>query len=203
MKLGFVSDIHCNIQGLDIALEMMGPLDDLLCAGDVMFQFRWSNEVAARLRELDAKVVLGNHDEIILGRDGERARSNPKVDQDLVAWMREQPYQRELEYGGKRLLLTHGSPWKPYFEYLYPHETTWSKAAGLQTDYVVCGHTHFQMASKFGEVLVINPGSAGDPRDHRNGFKLSCATLETTTGEVTFYDYEDPTRIIAIHSAQQ
>jgi putative phosphoesterase len=198
-----VSDIHCNIRGLELALDAMGPLDDLLCAGDVMYQFRWSNDVAARLRELDAKVVLGNHDEIILGRDGERARSNPTVDQDLVAWLREQPYRRELRYDGKTLLLTHGSPWEPYFQYLYPHESGWSKAASLGVNAVVVWHTHYQMAQKHGDVLVINPGSAGDGRDHRNGFKLSCATWETTTGEVTFYDYDDPTRVTASPAAQR
>jgi predicted phosphodiesterase len=50
------------------------------------------------------------------------------------------------------------------------------------------------MAQRFGRVLVINPGSTGDPRDHRNDFQLSCATWDTTTGDVSFYDYKDPTR---------
>ena len=30
MKLGIVSDIHCNILGLQAALAAMGSLDDLL-----------------------------------------------------------------------------------------------------------------------------------------------------------------------------
>jgi len=64
------------------------------------------------------------------------------------------------------------------------------------------GHTHFQMAQRFGSTLVINPGSAGDPRDHRNGFKLSCAAWDTTTDAVTFYDYDDPTRNFVSHSGQ-
>lgn len=50
------------------------------------------------------------------------------------------------------------------------------------------------MAERFGNVLVVNPGSAGDPRDHRNGRQLSCATWNTITDEVTFYDYPNPGR---------
>lgn len=202
MRLGIVSDIHCNLGGLEKALELMTPFDQLWCAGDSVFQFRWSNEVVGRLRELDARVVLGNHEETILGHDGERALSSPKVDQDLVAWMRTQPYRLEVEVDGKRVMMTHGSPWEPWKDYHYPHETVWTKAGTLSCDTLIVGHTHFKMAQTFGGVLVINPGSAGDPRDHRNEFQLSCATWDTTTGEVVFYDYKDPTRSFVSHSGQ-
>lgn len=202
MKLGIVSDIHCNLAGLERALELMAPFDELWCAGDSVFQFRWSNDVVARLRELGARVVLGNHEETILGPDGERARSSPTVDQDLVAWLRQQPYRLEATVDGKRVLMTHGSPWEPWRDYHYPHETIWGKAAALGCDTLIVGHTHFKMAQRFGGVLVVNPGSAGDPRDHRNEFQLSCATWDTTTDEVLFYDYKDPTRNLVSHSGQ-
>jgi putative phosphoesterase len=198
-RLALVSDIHCNIGGLEQALDLMSPFDALWCAGDSVFQFRWSNEVIAKLREIDARVVLGNHEETILSRDGERALSSPKIDQDLVAWMRAKPYRIEEIIDGKRVVMTHGSPWEPWKEYHYPHETIWSKAAELDCDTVIVGHTHFKMAQRFGDVLVINPGSAGDPRDHRNDFQLSCATWDTTTDEVVFYDYKDPTRNFVKH----
>jgi putative phosphoesterase len=194
MKLAIVSDIHCNLAGLERGLELMAPYDELWCAGDSVFQFRWSNDVVGRLRELGAFVVQGNHEETILSRDGERALSSEKIDQDLVAWMREQPFRLERVVDGKRVLMTHGSPWEPWRDYHYPHETIWSKAAELDCDTVIVGHTHYKMAQRFGGVLVINPGSTGDPRDHRNEFQLSCATWDTTTDEVTFYDYKDPTR---------
>jgi putative phosphoesterase len=203
VKLGIVSDVHCNLAGLDRALELMAPYDQLWCAGDSVFQFRWSNEVVGRLRELDARVVLGNHEETILSIDGVRALASPKIDQDLVAWMRDQPYRLEEEVGGKRVLMTHGSPWEPWKDYHYPHETVWSKAATLNCDTVIVGHTHFKMAQRFGGVLVINPGSAGDPRDHRNDYQLSCAVWDTTTDEVVFYDYSDPTRNLVGHSGKQ
>lgn len=203
MRLGIVSDIHCNIQGLERALDLMAPFDQLWCAGDSVFQFRWSNDVVRRLRELEAVVVLGNHEETILGPDGQRALSNPKVDQELVAWLRQQPYRVERVVDGKKVVMTHGSPWEPWKDYHYPHEPIWSRAAELDCDALIVGHTHYKMALRVGRVLVINPGSAGDPRDHRNDFQLSCATWDTTTGEVVFYDYPDPTRHFVRHSGEQ
>ncbi len=202
MRIGIVSDVHCNIEGLLAGLELMGEIDELFCAGDSVFQFRWSNEVVELLREKEARVVLGNHEEVILGPDGERARSNPKVRQDLVAWLRDQPYRIEATVDGKRVLMTHGSPWEPWKDYHYPHEGIWARAASLDCDTLIVGHTHFQMAKRFGGVLVINPGSAGDPRDHRNGFQLSCAVWDTTSDEVIFYDYKDPTRNFVSSSGQ-
>jgi putative phosphoesterase len=202
MRLALVSDIHCNLAGLLTAVDLMAPFDELWCAGDAVFQFRWSNEVVAYLREHASAVVLGNHEETILSPDGIRAIASPKVDQDLVAWMRLQPYRVDRLVDGKRVVMTHGSPWEPWKEYHYPHESVWSRAATLDCDALVVGHTHFKMAQRFGRVLVINPGSAGDPRDHRNGFQLSCATWDTTADEVTFYDYRDPTRNFAASSAQ-
>ncbi|MBI5947457.1 MAG: YfcE family phosphodiesterase [Chloroflexi bacterium] len=202
MRIAIVSDIHCNLPGLQRALELMAPYDELWCAGDSVFQFRWSNEVVELLRDTGARVILGNHEETILGPDGERARANPKVRQDLVEWLRTRPYRIEAIIEGKRVVMTHGSPWEPWKDYHYPHETIWAKAATLGCDTLIVGHTHFKMAQRFGGTLVINPGSAGDPRDHRNGFQLSCATWDTTTDEVIFYDYPDPTRTFVASSGQ-
>ncbi len=56
------------------------------------------------------------------------------------------------------------------------------------------GHTHQQLSSRIGRVLVINPGSAGDARDPRNGGLLSCAVLELSSEEVRMIDFPDPQR---------
>ena len=56
-------------------------------------------------------------------------------------------------------------------------------------DIVLYGHTHQQLVRRIGRVLVINPGSAGDGRDPRNGRQLSCAVLDTATEEVAVHDF--------------
>jgi putative phosphoesterase len=202
MRIGIVSDIHCNFKGLQRGLEMMGTIDQLWCAGDSVFQFRWSNEVVEYLRDSGARVVLGNHEESILSQDGVRALSGEHIRQDLVEWMRSQPYRIEEVVDGKKVMMTHGSPWDPWRDYHYPHESIWKRADELGHDTIIVGHTHFKMAERFGNTLVINPGSAGDARDSRNEFQLSVAVWDTTSGEVIFYDYQDPQRSPAAPAVQ-
>ena len=91
MRLGIVSDIHCNIESLDLALAKMGDVDEVLCAGDAVFTYRFSNEVVARLREIGARIVLGNHDLDVLGPQGIRVREHELTDPDLVRWLYRQP----------------------------------------------------------------------------------------------------------------
>ncbi len=194
MKLGIVADVHCNVQGLRDALDQMGPVDELICAGDAIYQFRFSNEVMELLRERNARYILGNHERVLLSEWGERARSRDGVRKELVDYMAAQEYRVETEVNGKKLLLVHGSPYDPHDEYLYPNSPNLQKLAQVDADIVILGHTHYHMALPVGRTLVINPGSAGESRDHRNGFRLSCAVLDTQSGEVTFHHYDNPSR---------
>ncbi len=194
MKLGILADVHCNIGGLRTALELMGPVDELVCAGDAVYQFRFSNEVLAVLRERGARYILGNHERVLLGPWGERARARPEVRRDLLDCMAEQPYHFEARVNGRKLAVVHGSPFDPHDEYLYPNSPNLQKLARIDADFIVLGHTHYHMAQQVGGALVVNPGSAGEPRDHRNGFRLSCAVLDTQSGEVAFHHFDDPTR---------
>ena len=195
MRIGIISDIHCNVEGLKGALSYLDAADEVICAGDAIYQYRFSNEVIDRLRRRGVHMILGNHEETFLSAAGERARSSPRVRRDALSWLAMHELRLDLEIGGKRLLVAHGSPWAPHHEYLYPNSPTLRRFGDVDADYVVLGHTHYKMAMQVGKTLVINPGSAGDPRDPRNGFQLTAALLDTGTGEVTFYDYPDPARV--------
>ncbi|MXY78571.1 MAG: metallophosphoesterase family protein [Chloroflexi bacterium] len=203
MRLGIVSDVHGNIEALDIAIARMGAVDELLCAGDACYQFRFSNEVAARLREVGARYVLGNHEEILLSPAGIRAQQSPRVDQELLEWTRAQPSTIRVQLGGKRLLMFHATPWAPNRDYLYPSSPELRKLAAEEADYIIYGHTHYQMARRIGRALVVNPGSIGDPRDPNNDFQVSYAVLDTETDAVQIGNFSDPTRTIAKHSGSR
>lgn len=192
MKLGIVSDLHCNIDGLDRALEIMGPIDALACLGDSIYEYAFSNAVIGRLRELDALTILGNHEEIFLGPAGARARSRPEIDRSLLGWLAERPHRHELTIDGKRILLVHSTPWEPRGSYVLPTSSELERFAEADANIVLYGHTHQQVVRRIGRVLVVNPGSAGDARDPRNGRQLSCAVLDTATEEVVVHDF--PTR---------
>jgi putative phosphoesterase len=185
MRLGIVSDIHCNIAALELAIARMGDVDELLCAGDAFYEYRFSNEVIALLQSTGARYVLGNHEAVLLDHRGVRAREAPAVDQTKVAWVAEQPLSIEVDVGGgKKLLMTHASPLEPGTQYVWPKSPELARLAEVEADYVILGHTHTQMAERVGRALVINPGSTGEARDHSNGRRLSYAVLDTVTGEV-------------------
>ncbi len=189
MRIGLVSDIHCNLNGLDDALALIGSVDEVWCAGDACNQYRFSNEVAARLREIGARYVLGNHEDLLLAPSGERAQQNPSVDQELLAWTRERPHFVEAETDGTRVLMFHSTPWEPYEEYLYPHSKDLARVAELDVDIAIYGHTHMQLDRRINGTLIVNPGSAGLGQDPRNGKQLSCAVLDTDAREVVFHNY--------------
>jgi putative phosphoesterase len=194
MKIGIVSDVHCNAPGLARALEVMGDVDEVLCAGDAVYEYRFSNDVIRIIRDRGIRLVQGNHDMVLLGPHGQRARATEGVDQGLVAFLGEAPFRMETKVNGKRLLMVHGNPYEPWNQYVVPSSPAFKRLAELDTDFVILGHTHMPVAACSGRVLVINPGSAGEARDPKSGFQLSCAILDTETDEVRIESFPDPQR---------
>ncbi|HEU0074042.1 MAG TPA: metallophosphoesterase family protein [Dehalococcoidia bacterium] len=189
MRLGIISDVHCNAVALRLAIQRMGAVDELLCAGDSIFEYRFSNEVLEVLRDAGARYVLGNHETVFLGPQGVRARAASNVRGDLIEYMAEQPLGLDVDVGGKRLVMVHASPLEPNTQYVFPGSPELQRLAEIEADYIVLGHTHTQMAERAGRALVINPGSGGDPRDLANGRRLSYAILDTASGEVHFDNF--------------
>jgi len=194
MRVGIVSDIHCNAAGLARGLALMGDVGELICLGDSIYEYRFSNEVVRLLRERGAQVIVGNHEEYFFGPQGARARARDGIDPALAAWLAGQPHRRALTIGGKRLLLVHSTPWEPRGTYVFPASPLLDRFAEADADFVLYGHTHHQLVHRAGRLLVINPGSTGDARDPRNGGQLSCAVLDTASDAVEMIDFPDPQR---------
>ena len=194
MKVGIVSDLHCNIGGLAQALDLIGDVDELICLGDSIWEYRFSNEIVRLLRERGAHTILGNHEEGFLGPQGYRARQPGWIDRSLLGWLAERPHRLELRFGEKKLLAVHSTPWEPRGSYVYPHDALLERFGEADADFVLYGHTHHQLVQRFGRALVINPGSAGDARDTGNGRQLSCAVLDTVSEEVAVSNFPDRQR---------
>lgn len=191
MRIGIVSDLHCNHRGLLRALEIIGDVDELFCLGDSIYEYRFSNEVVRTLKDRGAQVILGNHEEGFLGPQGGRARQPEWIDRELLDWLAARPQRIELPVAGRKLLAVHSTPWEPRGGYVYPHSSLLERFAEAEADFVLYGHTHHQLVRRVGRVLVINPGSAGEARDSGNARQLSCAVLDTVSEEVVVTDYPD------------
>lgn len=175
-----------------MALDLMPPVDELICLGDMVEEYRFSNEAIAILRDRGARCVLGNHDIGLLGPHGQRARSAEHVDQNLVSWLAEQPRSIQTVIDGRRVTITHASPCAPGTQYVMPGSPELRRIAEVDADLVLLGHTHRQMVERAGTTLVINPGSAGQARDPGNGRQLSFAVVDVShsTIEVEIRDYK-------------
>ena len=95
---------------------------------------------------------------------------------------------REIRFDadGKRVLLVHGSPRK-LNEYLFedrPLSSFQRLADSSNADIIVFGHTHKPYAKIVGDVLFLNVGSVGKPKD--GDWRACYATLDVGTANAVF-----------------
>ena len=187
MLIGAVSDAHGNIDGLEAALAALEGSDRILYLGDCVGYYPFPNEVVERLRAAEALCVAGNHDAMLVGRlpvAPERAEAyrlpftRSVITPANRAWLEALPSRREIVLGGRSVLMCHASPWDDLEGYIYPDFPHFDRLALLGYDLVLLGHTHWPLVRRTGRVLVVNPGSCGQPRDRIPG--ASYARIDLT-----------------------
>jgi putative phosphoesterase len=173
-----ISDVHGNLAALQ-AIDAGEQFDEVICLGDIV---GYGPEPAACLhwlRERNALVVQGNHD-CALGA-GVPARCTPQfqwladatysigeaqLTADERAYLAALPSRTVIDRGGRRLLLVHATPSDPLYGYRASTVEVWADdLSGLDADYVLVGHTHLQFELRVGATTLVNPGSAGQPKD--------------------------------------
>jgi predicted phosphodiesterase len=224
VKLTLISDLHGNLEALDAVLrdaDRLSPDARLVCAGDVVGYGPDPEACIARLREREALCVMGNHEEMVLGRrDFSRC-----VHAGIVAavWTRRQLSAAARAYLGAlppylrigSIVICHGDL-ESADTYVSTPERAEAALAQLRAehrdaDVLVCGHTHhaalytreegFRLVSDGAEYgvahpCVINPGSVGQARD---GAPLAAyALLDSERRRVSFrqvaYDHQTTLR---------
>ncbi|MEP7105055.1 MAG: metallophosphoesterase family protein [Chloroflexota bacterium] len=188
MRIGLFSDIHANWQALEAVLEDCDDvIDDGLCLGDVVGYGGDPVRCVDEVRKRGWPTLVGNHDRActdpqILDWFNEDAAfvikwTMSELGQKRLAWLSELPESDERE----GVLLVHGSPRDPIFEYILDGATALANLNLLGKRACFHGHTHlpgcFYMNGDqvehdyhlgrvrvFGPAL-INPGSVGQPRD--------------------------------------
>jgi putative phosphoesterase len=176
MRILVVSDIHANWPALAAINE---PFDVCLCLGDLVDYgpdpapcVRWAMNHATF-------AIRGNHDHgvaqgiPVTGETGFRyltKSSRPSMWNALGAeerrYLLQLPVTRRCSLGGKSYLLVHATPRDPLDEYLLKDPQTWAKRVhNVEADVVCVGHTHMQFKIQVNNVVVLNPGSVGLPRD--------------------------------------
>jgi diadenosine tetraphosphatase ApaH/serine/threonine PP2A family protein phosphatase len=189
MRIAVLSDIHSNLVALDAVLAHLGSVDAIWQLGDVVGYGPEPDGVVARLGEIGAVGVRGNHDAAAVG-GSEIEWFNPDA-RAAIEWTRDRIAPRTrawLEALPERLVdgdftLVHGSPREPLWEYITSGPVARANLALLPTRFGLHGHTHLPIAwaEQDGEIVsnppadgstfelagraLLNPGSVGQPRD--------------------------------------
>ena len=171
MKIGLIADVHANVVALEAVLGDMGPVDAILCAGDVVGYNPYPNETVELLKKYRVKCVRGNYDTAVL--TGDTQWFNP-VAQQTIRWTADhltrdclhflETLPDHIDLNG--LTVYHGGPNRlQEFVYENDHERFCRIFDPFDVKLVVFGHTHVPMVENCGGKTILNPGSVGQPRD--------------------------------------
>jgi putative phosphoesterase len=180
LKLAILSDIHGNIFALEAVLEKISQIgvDRIIFLGDFTGYYYHSKEVFDRLLELDATMILGNHEHMLFDcadgildaevlrqkyGSGHKLALKQFTDSELDNVRKLPDYHLET-INGFSIGCFHGSPFDPNF-YLYPNASTeiLSKC-DMGIDFIFVGHSHYPFIAKLGHGQLVNVGSVGQSR---------------------------------------
>ena len=218
MRVAVLSDIHSNLAALDAVLADLGAVDAVWVLGDIVGYGPDPDAVVARLREIDAVAVRGNHDAAALGQldasafnDDARTAvewTGETLSPETRAWLDALPERREVD----GFTLVHGSPRDPLWEYLFSVPVARRNFGAFTTRHCLVGHTHVPLvfrdedgsveswATSHGSSLtlddrrtILNPGGVGQPRD---GDPRACAmVMDVEAGSVEWRRIAYPVEI--------
>lgn len=174
MRVAILSDLHANFEAARALEPHLAEVDQVLCLGDILGYYTQVNEIMDWVREHVDICVLGNHDAFILA--GCPANLPPAVtfgvehavqtlEDDHAQWLRQVPLSWGGVIGGERLLLCHGSPWKPLADYLYADNERLNDLHEFDYELIAFGQTHRFFQRQTETQLVLNPGAVGQSRD--------------------------------------
>jgi protein phosphatase len=205
MKIAVFSDIHANLSGLNAVLDAInrrGDIDHIVAAGDLVTDGPRPVETFDRLLEAGCLLLLGNHDEHLLGRGYEWIKpekaantwaqtlwAREKFDAARLEILAAQPFERLFkpapDVAGHDLLIVHanlndtygktGNSERPADTL---HELYGHAPAGVEI--IAFGHWHAASVREWNNLKLVNVGSVAYPKDKE---KLAGYTLFSWDGQ--------------------
>jgi len=220
MKIGIISDIHANLEGLEAVLKSLetDKVDKIICLGDVVGYGANPQECCDIIMSICDICVLGNHDAAITGKMDysyyyDAAHfvldwTKTHINDACMDYLSKLPYSVELE----GITVCHGSPIDTQsFEYIFSIEQARTLVPHFNklSPLTLIGHSHLfktfgfiesevndVLAQKFGlrknYKYVISAGSVGQPRDYdaRAGYGIYDTDMRTFEIKRVEYDIE-------------
>lgn len=197
-KIGVITDIHSNLHALEKVLSELSliSVDEIWCLGDIVGYGAFPSECIKLIKENCSIILGGNHDLAVAGKVSLNDFNYEakvaiewtieRLNDDELDFLASLNPTKKIDFKGFRILLSHGSPVNPIWEYVF----TLSDVARVfysmeESNIDICflGHSHIQFVSyeakkeifmekleKFNVFnftpVAINPGSVGQPRDY-------------------------------------
>jgi predicted phosphodiesterase len=177
-----ITDIHGHLTALEAVLADLADAqtDRVVCLGDVVAGGPQPHEVLVRLRELGCPVVMGNTDDALLRPARPATPEEERIRRwlEINAWSAAQLSPEELSFvrtfqptitlplgDVATLLCFHGSP-HSNTDRIYattPDAELAPMLDGYTATVLAGGHTHLPYIRRYGQALLLNPGSIGLP----------------------------------------
>lgn len=175
MKILIAADIHANYDAWSALPE---DYDELWVLGDLVNYGPQPREVIEDVMAKASLVVQGNHDNAVAHDDDSRWSSRYRrmseatrrftasvLTDEHKAYLRALPLHAQAERNGVRFHLTHATPTDPHYGRHPPGSEAWAEElARVDADVLLVGHSHVPFVRRFGDQVVLNPGSIGQPR---------------------------------------
>jgi putative phosphoesterase len=208
VRICIISDLHANLEAL---YALPQSYDELWVLGDLV---NYGPDPAATIefvRSQASLVIRGNHDHAVgfaadcgcsprfltmaeATRDYTVAALSPADKQ----YLRQLPTSARRKIGGTIFFVCHATPANPLYEYRPPDSPLWHTAEEVShgANVILTGHTHLQFLHRFGERVVMNPGSLGQSKmgnplaryaiweDGHFELKACDYPVETTAGKI-------------------
>ncbi len=215
MILGFVSDSHGCVEALDKALDVLrrSGADRVYHLGDSIGYFPgWA--AADSLRELEVPSLRGNHEAMLLSPGPKPelddvcaiGQARDEATSDQMDWAASLPVTLRFEEHGRQVIMMHGSPRDPVWEYVQP-DAPLDGYAVEEARAVVMGHTHRSCLRWCKGVCFMNAGSCALPRDEEQLGSVCVWDTKEQTGRILKFTVGREARLAAtrtpVHSQIQ
>jgi len=216
MKFAVLSDIHSNLEALQVVLDdaQKKKCTHHVCLGDIVGYGANPSECLELIRKLDCPTVMGNHDEYCAG-DIDLTGFNPlaaeaikwtreQLSEDQRTWLRNLKYIRQVQ-GFTIVHATLDLPDK--WAYVFDKLAAANSLNCQQTQVCFNGHTHVPVGFVRGPAGIqaglytrikieiarkycINVGSIGQPRDRQTQTSYATFDLNENLIELHRLDYD-------------
>lgn len=216
MKIAVISDIHANLEALEVCLSEISELkaDKLICLGDLVDYCAQPNECIELVKQNADVVLMGNHDEAQFNFEQAEGfndyayissvHTRSVIKPEYVKYLKTLPYTYSLE----NLLFVHASPRYPeLYRYVLSSSSAKSEFSSFSEKVCFIGHSHrpvifaennsnvyeAETVNDYGNTrYIINVGSVGQPRDGNP--KLSFGFIDTENFKYINYRLEYPVK---------